>query len=539
VAVRRRFGWSGGTLTGFEDERLGQGEQGESRILAAEIERPRVGPMRDIVATIQPEQDDLVRADLDTTICVQGAPGTGKTAVGLHRAAYLLYTARRRLERAGVLVLGPNRAFLGYISAVLPALGEVDVEQTTLEELLATVPVTGSDDEAAAVVKHDARMARVLRRALYARIAKPVEPVAVRDGSIRWRVYEDELRRFVDDTRRESLPYAVGRERVRARVVEAIRRQAEHRGQTIKTPWPPVKPQEVLYELLRGPAGGEPDPARGLLTDAEREALTWAKPPRSVKSAKWSAADLVLLDELAALIERPRGYGHIIVDEAQDLSPMQCRAVARRSEHGSLTVLGDLAQGTTPWAATSWPERLELLGKPEGRVVALTTGFRVPAAVVELANTLLAALDARVPQTRSYRTDGRLRVTPVGELRAGVVAAAREALAYEGSIGVIAADADVEAITSALWDDGLDIGGRLVVVAASMCKGLEYDHVVVAEPAAIAEAERRGLNRLYVALTRAVSRLDVVHARPLPPQLTTGASGPPVRAAPAAAGGGR
>ncbi|MEU8403773.1 ATP-binding domain-containing protein [Nonomuraea sp. NPDC048892] len=535
VAVRRRFGWSDGTLTSFEDERLARGEEGGGTLLAAEIERPRVGPMRDIVATIQPEQDDLVRAELDTSICVQGAPGTGKTAVGLHRAAYLLYAHRRRLGRDGVLVLGPNRAFLGYISAVLPALGEVDVEQTTLERLLATVPVTAEDTEEAAVVKHDVRMARVLRRALYGRVRKPVEPVAIADGSYRWRVPEDELRRIVDDTRRESLPYGVGRERVRARVVAAVRRQAESRGATANAAWlrrigrgvtawldgvwPAVKPQEILYEVLRGPSGDAPDPARGVLTEAERAAVTWARPPRGVKSARLTAADLVLLDELAGLIERPRGYGHVIVDEAQDLSPMECRAVARRSEHGSLTVLGDLAQGTTPWAATSWAPRMELLGKPDGEVIALTTGFRVPAAVVDLANTLLTALEVQVPATRSYRSDGRLRVTRAAGLGEGVVAAVRDALTFEGSVGVIAADAEVEALTSALWNDGLDVSGRLSVVPASLCKGLEYDHVVLAEPAAIAEAERRGLNRLYVALTRAVSRLDVVHARPLPPEL--------------------
>jgi DNA helicase IV len=489
------------------------------------------------VATIQPEQDDLVRAPLHPSVCVQGAPGTGKTAVGLHRAAYLLYAHRHRLQRTGVLVLGPNRAFLGYISAVLPALGEADVEQTTLERLLATVPVSAADSEAAAIVKHDARMADVLRRALYGRIRKPAEPVAVADGSYRWRVHEEELRRIVDDTRRESLPYGVGRERVRARVVAAIRRQAEARGRTATAPWarritrgvtpavdafwPPVKPAEVLYEVLRGPAGPDAaDPAKGLLTDAERAAITWARPPRTYKSARWTAADLVLLDEIAALIERPRGYGHVIVDEAQDLSPMECRAVARRGEHGSLTVLGDLAQGTTPWAATSWPERMALLGKPDGAIVALTTGFRVPGAVVELANTLLAALDVDVPATRSYRADGRLRTTRVTGLAEGVAAAVRDALGFEGSIGVIAADADAEALTCALWDEGLDLGGRLSVLPASLAKGLEYDHVVVAEPAAIAEGERRGLNRLYVALTRAVSRLDVVHARPLPAPLS-------------------
>ena len=172
VAIRRRFGWgsaaSGVTqLTSFEDEHLERGEElgTNSKILTSEIERPRVGPMRDIVATIQPEQDELVRADLDASVCVQGAPGTGKTAVGLHRAAYLLYVHRERLRRAGVLILGPNQAFLHYIAAVLPALGEIDVTQSTVEGLLPTV-ATGVDTVDAAAVKHDVRMAEVLRRAL-------------------------------------------------------------------------------------------------------------------------------------------------------------------------------------------------------------------------------------------------------------------------------------------------------------------------------------------------------------------------------------
>ncbi|MEV0201723.1 ATP-binding domain-containing protein [Nonomuraea sp. NPDC050691] len=534
VAVRRRFGWAGTMLTSYEDERLGRGEERRSRLLAAEIERPRVGPMRDIVATIQPEQDDLVRAGLDDSIAVQGAPGTGKTAVGLHRAAYLLYAHRQRLQRGGVLVLGPNRAFLGYIAAVLPALGEVDVEQTTLDRLIASAPARAEDGGRAAAVKHDARMAAVLRRALYGRITKPVEPVMVAEGSSRWRVDEDELRRIVDDTRRDALPYGIGRERVRARVVALMRRQAEARGLSTNAAWerrtgralgpwldgiwPAVRAEQVVYEVLSGRwtrAGG----GTGGLSEAEWAAVVWERPARTYKSATWSAADLVLIDEVAGMLERPRGYGHVIVDEAQDLSPMQCRAVARRAEHGSLTVLGDLAQGTTPWAARSWPELMAALGRPEARVVELTTGYRVPAAVVELANRLLPALDAGVPATRSYRSDGRLRVTRVPGLERGVAAAAREALELEGSVGVIAADADAERLKAALWDAGLDVDGRLSVIPVSLVKGLEYDHVVLAEPAAIAEAEERGLNRLYVALTRAVSRLDVVHTRPLPPEL--------------------
>ena len=161
----------GGALTSYEDEPLTAGSTAavaaaESRILLAEIERPRVGPMRDIVATIQPDQDDLVRAPLDETVCVQGAPGTGKTAVGLHRAAYLLYTYPDRLHRTGVLVVGPNRAFLGYIGQVLPALGEMGVTQSTVDELIARVPVRAVDPLEVAALKGDARMAAVLRRAV-------------------------------------------------------------------------------------------------------------------------------------------------------------------------------------------------------------------------------------------------------------------------------------------------------------------------------------------------------------------------------------
>ncbi|MBB2742371.1 UNVERIFIED_ORG: DNA helicase IV [Microbispora rosea subsp. rosea] len=540
VAVRRRFGWAGGELTGFEDERLNLGVDlgGAGRILTAEIERPRVGPMRDIVATIQPEQDDLVRADLEESLCVQGGPGTGKTAVGLHRAAYLLYAHRKRLSRGGVLVLGPNRAFLGYISAVLPALGEVDVEQTTLDALLARVPVKGIDGTDAAVVKHDVRMAEVLRRALHLRVREPAEPLAVADGSSRWRVSQDELRHVVEETRHEAVPYGVGRERVIARVASLVRSRAEARGRTIDTAWtrrttravaaavdafwPAVRPEEVLFEVLSDCS----EAAEGVLTTAERAAITWARPPRTYRSASWTTADLILLDELAGLVERPRGYGHVIVDEAQDLSPMQCRAVARRSEHGSLTVLGDLAQGTTPWAARDWGEQMAHLGKPEAAVMALTTGFRTPAAVVELANRLLAELAVDVPPSRSFRRDGRLRVLrgddPV------VVTAVVEALGHEGSIGVIAADASAGRLRAALTDAGLAVADgptpdpsvRISVVPATLCKGLEYDHVVLAEPAEIVAAEERGLGRLYVALTRAVSRLDVVHRRPLPSPLT-------------------
>ncbi|MFD8648420.1 HelD family protein [Streptomyces mirabilis] len=581
VAVRRRFGWAPGSkgdsadLTGLEDEHIGgsrpdrdghrgehghrdedgrRGEDGrrdrghedpwlpESRILTGEIERPRVGPMRDIAATIQPEQDHLVRGDLATSVCVQGAPGTGKTAVGLHRAAYLLYTHPQRIRRGGLLILGPNPTFLAYIAEVLPALGESGVRQSTLGDEIARHPVTARDDERAAAVKHDARMAEVLRRALYGNIGTYADPLVVPDGSYRWRLSAEELNRIVEGVRAEEPPYGIGRERVRTRAVRRLREQAEWRagpqtnawarkvsgsrpvGAYVDAVWPRMRPEEVLARLLTD-AEALADAADGLLDADERKAILWAKPPRSYKSARWSAADLVLLDEVAGLVEHPEGYGHVVVDEAQDLSPMECRAIARRAPFGSLTVLGDLAQGTTPWAAREWGELLGHLGKPDAAVVPLTIGFRVPEAVVGLANRLLARLDVRVPPARSLRRDGELTVRAVADARdvlPATVDAVRGALAREGSIGVIAADPDVGGVREALRAAGVEaagpeeLGARVAVVPATLAKGLEYDHVVAVEPAAVAEAEARGLHRLYVVLTRAVSRLEVVHARPLP-----------------------
>ncbi|WP_217567423.1 AAA family ATPase [Streptomyces sp. GbtcB7] len=557
VAVRRRFGWAPGSkgdsadLTGLEDEHIGggrpdRGPEGtsvpESRILTGEIERPRVGPMRDIAATIQPEQDHLVRGDLATSVCVQGAPGTGKTAVGLHRAAYLLYTHPQRIRRGGLLILGPNPTFLAYIAEVLPALGESGVRQSTLGDEIARHPVTARDDERAAAVKHDARMAEVLRRALYGNIGTYADPLVVPDGSYRWRVSAEELNRIVDGVRAEEPPYGIGRERVRTRAVRRLREQAEWRagpqtnawarkvsgsrpvGAYVDAVWPRMRPEEVLARLLTD-AEALADAADGLLDADEQKAILWAKPPRSYKSARWSAADLVLLDEVAGLVEHPEGYGHVVVDEAQDLSPMECRAIARRAPFGSLTVLGDLAQGTTPWAAREWGELLGHLGKPDAAVVPLTIGFRVPEAVVGLANRLLARLDVRVPPARSLRRDGKLTVRAVPDARdvlPATVDAVRGALAHEGSIGVIAADPDVGGVREALRAAGVEaagpeeLGARVAVVPATLAKGLEYDHVVAVEPAAVAEAEARGLHRLYVVLTRAVSRLEVVHARPLP-----------------------
>lgn len=560
VLRRRRFGWAphsrGATedLTALEDEPLTAGGAGTvSALVAGEIERPRVGPMRDIAATIQPEQDDLVRSDPAASLCVQGAPGTGKTAVGLHRAAYLLYTHPQRIRRSGLLVLGPHRAFLSYIAEVLPSLGETGIRQATLDEEIARHPVRAEDGEAAALVKHDARMAQVLHRALYGRVdPAPADDLAVPDGSYHWRLPAALLAEIVEAVREEAPPYATGRERVRARVVRALQLRAERRSGPMGAAWarrieraravsafldacwPRTTPEEVLAEVLT-------DPADRALTEAERAAIRWERPPRSYRSARWTAADLVLLDELAGLIERPESYGHVVVDEAQDLSPMQCRAIARRTAFGSLTVLGDLAQGTTPWAARAWSDQLAHLGKAEAPVVPLNLGYRVPAVIVDLANRLLPHLGADVPAGRSVRRDGEVTVHRTTDLLTATREAVAVALTAEGSVGVITADGLAGPVGEAVRDCGA--GERVTVLPASVVKGLEFDHVVVVEPAAIVSAEARGANRLYVALTRAVSRLTLVHAAELPEWLGceagaapgaggTAAEGPVLRTAP-------
>ncbi|TLQ42438.1 hypothetical protein FEF34_03745 [Streptomyces marianii] len=333
----------------------------------------------------------------------------------------------------------------------------------------------------------------------------------------------------------------MGREHVRTRVVMLIQQQAERRAgprsvtwsrrigrskpvaALLEAVWPSVRPEEVVATLLSDRAVLAAA-AQGLFDSGEQAALLWSEPPRSAKTAAWSAEDMLLLDEVAGLIERPEGYGHVVVDEAQDLSPMQCRAIGRRSVFGSITVLGDLAQATAPWSARNWQEQLRHLGRTRATVVPLTTGFRVPAAVMELANRLLDVLGVDVPPARSLRRDGELTIREVGDVTAGAVSAVRAALDREGSVAVIAADRDVAATSAALREAGIETAtgeetaanARVTVMPATWVKGLEYDHVVVVEPASIVESEPRGLHRLYVVVTRAVSRLDVLHARPLP-----------------------
>ncbi len=471
VRLRRRFGFSAGVLSSMEDEHLDRGETLglSSELLREEIERPRVGPMRDIVATIQPDQDELVRADLDTSLCIQGAPGTGKTAVGLHRAAYLLYTYPDRLRRSGVLVVGPNSAFLHYIAQVLPSLGEGGITQSTVAGLLGH-EARASEPVELAVLKGDARLAEVLRRALRVHIAKPVEDVVAVVGTKRYRIEAGHLRRYVDDARRaldSGLRWSLARDRLRTQVAEDVRRQREDAGgaptdadtarvarspavrEWVDAVWPELSAPALLArlyddaEFLRRCAATS-------LTEEERAALH-RPAPRSVRTIRWTAADTVLLDELDALLNGTDTFVHVVVDEAQDLSAMQCRSVGRRCPLGSVTVLGDLAQATTPWAPGDWPATLGHLGH-EAVVRPLTAGYRVPGEVLEVANRLLPHIAVGVPPATSIRQgEGALGFAG----RARLADQVRDCAEAEGSIGVIVPDDEADAVLAELRQAGL------------------------------------------------------------------------------------
>ncbi len=557
VRRRRRFGFSSGRLTAFEDEDLvrpGVGAAGAgSAILESEIERPRTGPMRDIVATIQPEQDTIVRARLDQSLCVQGAPGTGKTAVGLHRAAFLLYAYREQLARSGVLVVGPNDSFLSYIADVLPALGEIDASQATVESLVSGatgVAVRGSEDAAVAVVKGDARMAEVLRRAVWGHLGRATEALVVPRGAYQWRVGAYLADEMLAELQARGVRYEAGRAMLPQRLAHQVLLRMEAAGDSpddrvqnavarsrvvrayAEQLWPALDPAKLVLRLLSDP-GFLARCADGLLEADEQRLMRLAKPARTVAAARFSLADVVLVDEVADLLQRTPSLGHVVLDEAQDLSPMMLRAVGRRASTGSVTVLGDLAQATTPWATRSWRESLGHLGQPDAVIEELVAGFRVPAAVIDFAARLLPRIAPTLTPPHSVRRSrGELDLRRAVDRLGTTVEAVGEALQAEGTVGVIVADAAVPAAQNALAKAGLvfellgeraqGFATRVDLVPATLAKGLEFDHVVLLEPKAIVEGEpdrTTGLRRLYVCLTRAVSSLVVVHADPLPEEL--------------------
>lgn len=569
---RRHFSTRGRQLVGIEDELFGDIDslatedddghlhlQGEGALIAA-LETARRGHLTDIVATIQGEQDEIIRAPLPGILVVQGGPGTGKTVVALHRAAYLLYTHRFPLEGQGVLVVGPNRLFLGYIERVLPSLGEAGVELAVLDDLVPERPVEGFDVAATARVKGDERMVAVLRKAVRDRERGLRDDLRVGFGLQTLRVPVETTKKIVRDARRRFRTHNAGRRFVEQQLFVALAEGSrtpatvdEVAGRLRRTPevrealewmWPVLTPGDLLNDLfgsraLLRSAGGE-------LADDEQAALHRPRRPRD--EVVWTHDDVPLLDEARVLLGRRPGskadadghhpddvrtYGHLVVDEAQDLSPMQLRMLGRRSLNGSMTIVGDIAQATGAWAHDSWDEILEHLpARREPRRAELVVGYRLPAATTSLAARVLSVAAPQLTPPRSVREGGDppsiVGVEP-DELASAVAAATAEELAAveDGSVAVIAPSSLVELVSEGLDRAGIDHGRatraglehRVTVVPVRLVKGLELDSAVVVEPAAIVDEEAQGLRALYVALTRATQRLALVHARPLPDAL--------------------
>jgi DNA helicase IV len=551
--LRRRFVFSGRELSDvfeedFDDPDAAAGSGGVPDPLLAELGRARTGQMRDIVATIQSEQDAIIRAPLETCLVVQGGPGTGKTAVGLHRAAFLLYEHRARLARGGVLVVGPNPVFLRYISQVLPSLGETSATQTTVDGLLALrFRIASRDSDEVAAVKGDARMTDVIARAAADAIRIPADGVVLTCRARPIRVSAAELEAMVDAVRARDVPVTAQRERFRRALV--------HHVYDVYTRGVPLgfDEQELGAELLADPASrkvidgcwrsvGAVALVRNLLT--QRNALARAADgllepgeqqlllrPRKDADA-WAANDLPLLDEAESLLRGgTRQFEHVVVDEAQDLSPMQLRMLARRARHRSMTVLGDLAQATGPASPGSWEETLAHLGRPENAETAeLTMGYRLPGAVLSLANRLLARAAPGVAPSRSVRADGDEpdfhRVEP-DELVEQVASHAVDLAKELATVAVIAMpprvaeiEAAIEALGVVLAEPGeVEPDRPIVVVPAPLAKGLEFDGVIVVEPGEIAASAANGVRLLFVALTRAVQHLAIAYAGDLPPEL--------------------
>jgi DNA helicase IV len=563
LSRRRHFASRGRTLLDIEDEVFGDGAPatdsdepvGRGALLAA-LERSRTGHLGDVVATIQAEQDEVIRDDLGGLLVVQGGPGTGKTVVALHRAAYLLYTHRFPLEGQGVLVLGPNRVYLRYVERVLPSLGEAGVELGVLADLVPEPVGDEPEDRLAARVKGDRRMVPVLARAVRDRERRLRRDLVVGLGLQTVRCTVEDSERLVAAARRRSRTHNAGRRFVEqglwdvlaasarnpvdvAEVRDRLRRTDDVRA-ALEWMWPVLTPAQLLHDLF-GSAALLRSAAGRRLKDEEQVALRRPRLARA-EDVRWGAGDVPLLDEARALLgplprtdeEDPRTYGHIVIDEAQDLTPMQLRLVARRSLNGSMTVVGDMAQATGALAPAGWEDVVGALverraSRRPPRVRELSIGYRTPASVLTLANRVLAVAAPDLTPPRSVRSgDAAPSIVPVapGELAARVadVAAGERSAVGEGNVAVVATDAMVDELADALSSAGVPFGdarrtgleSALTLVPVRLAKGLELDAVVVVEPARIVDEEPQGLRSLYVALTRATRRLTVVHADPLP-----------------------
>ena len=570
---RRHFVVQGRKLLSLEDELFGEGHvgvgddggladprteiRGYSSLMAA-LDAGRTGQLGDIVATIQSEQDEIIRSPQPGVLVVQGGPGTGKTVVALHRAAYLLYTYRFPLEDQGVLVVGPNRVFLRYIERVLPSLGEAGVDQVVLADLVPDCGFGGVDTPEATRVKGMKKMAKVIDKAVADRERPLREDITIpyRAGYVTLTV--DESRFIVKDARRRYRRHNQARRYVETAVNEALaasysvgegdpddvrdllRANPDYRA-ILERMWPVLTPAQLLHDLYGSKAllrlAGE-----GQLTDRDSLAL-YRDRCDDVNEVKWSNADAALLDEARFVLgplpnrqgkvdekDEIRTYGHIVVDEVQDLTPMQMRMVTRRSLSGSMTVVGDIAQATGHYAPDSWDDVLaHLPTRKEPRVAGLSVGYRIPSPIMDLADKVMHAATPGLRSPKSVRTGGNepqiVRVD-AGSLVADVAARAVQAVSSTLRVraAVICPDDMVDEMADELSRLEADFGraqitgfdSAVTIVPVTLVKGLEIDVSIVVEPARIVELDPQGLRLLYVALTRSTRQLTVVHSRDLP-----------------------
>ena len=564
---RRHLVSRGRVVVGIEDELFGDPERfrdgdgnrlkGEGALIAA-LEMARTGRLGDIIGTIQAEQDDIIRAPLSGVHAVQGGPGTGKTVVALHRAAYLLYTHRFPLEGQGVLVLGPNRLFLAYIEQVLPSLGEAGVQMATLGDVVGGVRVDDRREQAeVGRLKGDLRMVRFITRAVRTR-QRPLRADLRIGHGLQWLVLPvEESRRIVDQARRRYRTHNAARKFVEAEFYGAL--VASGRGdldpealrerlrgelsvrEALEWMWPVLTPAQLLNDLLGSRALiRSADPS---LTTEQVDAL-YRERVSQPDDLLWTASDAPLLDEARAVLgARPgrreedtvRTYGHIVVDEVQDLSPMDLRMLDRRSLNGSMTVVGDIAQATGAWAHDNWEGILRHLPdrRPPERHE-LTVGYRIPGPLMDVAARVLAVAAPDLAPPRSVRGDGDPPrfVALTGEQAekldglAEVVRSELEAVGA-GNLAVVTTDSQAADVEDALERAGIAYGrptrqgldAQVAVVPVGLVKGLEVDGAVVVEPARMVREHAQGMRALYVALTRATRRVAIVHAEPLPPVL--------------------
>nr|WP_221381689.1 UvrD-helicase domain-containing protein [Actinoplanes polyasparticus] len=542
LVLKRTFECDGNTIQSYSDVVFRQLAAAVAELeapgdaLLDDLNRDRTGQMHDIVRTIQAAQFDLIRAPLDQLLVIQGGPGTGKTAVALHRVSWLLFNYRDALSAADVLIVGPTPTFTRYTRTVLPSLGDISVVQRDIGQF--HPPVKRGRTEGAGVVrlKGDGRLAGLLRRALYDRIGVPADQPAVEaqlDG--RPVVFTaDEINQIVARSRQTPGTFTQQRQIFRSLMVNVGMDRARDRrlgvrtslDQLIERIWPSFTAPAFLRELF-----GSRDrliAAAGEAFTAREVALLHRRPGERITEEIWSEADLPLLDYLESLLHGiDDRYAHIVVDEAQDLSPMQLRSIAARSSTGSMTVVGDIAQSTGLWARDDWDDILEHLpAQLSQRTAELRYGYRVPRQVFELAERLLpiAAPGITAPQVvRDGPGDPVFRLVD-DESRAAVAVEAAMAHASHGrSVAIICPAVHRWAIESELavrdvaWRAASrsELGQGVNLVSPQEAKGLEFDATVVVEPKDIVAEDERGHRLLYVALTRTTRYLHVVGVLPL------------------------